>query len=194
MISITLPNEYIQDKPTTIKSSAKYTYGGVYIFFNEDNEALYVGKTQNFKSRFADHFYDNRFFKEAAYARLYEVKDEFERDIYETQAIREFDPIFNKAKVYHRLDEIDFELSVIEAEAEELIASIKELKQELNEIYEKDDEYIIDITSANDTDGDVDHIETLGDVFYIMRQIDELDERLSALKRRKLTLTNRRHL
>lgn len=194
MISITLPNEYIQDKPTTIKSSAKYTYGGVYVFFNEDNEALYVGKTQNFKSRFADHFYDSRFFKEAAYARLYEVKDEFERDIYETQAIREFDPIFNKAKVYHRLDEIDFELSVIEAEAEELIASIKELKQELNDIYEKDDEYIVDITSAHDTDGDVDHIEALGDVFYIMRQIDELDDRLSALKRRKLTLTNRRHL
>ncbi|MGD2353353.1 GIY-YIG nuclease family protein [Bacillus subtilis] len=183
MINISLPSDYIQDNPIKIRSGHKYSYGGVYVFFNDNDEALYVGKTNNFRKRFNSHCYDNRFFKESTYARLYEIKDEFERDIYETHAIRHFNPKYNKAKVYHRHDEIEFELSVLEAEIEEMAAMIKELRDELNSPYYDyfdEEEY--------------NPIEELGRVLFTIRQIDELKAELAKMRRRKLTLTNRRHL
>lgn len=55
MIHITLPTNYKTAKPRDVKNRKEYDKPGVYVFFNSDDTALYVGKSVSFKRRFCVH-------------------------------------------------------------------------------------------------------------------------------------------
>lgn len=81
--------------------------GGIFFFYNEKNELLFVGKARKIRQRIKKHFEDtvspmknhrNEVFK----IEVYEIEDAMEREIYETYAI-------NTLKAKYNLDKVFFE-------------------------------------------------------------------------------------
>ncbi|MGO1136524.1 GIY-YIG nuclease family protein [Bacillus subtilis] len=192
MIHITLPTNYKTAKPRDVKNRKEYDKPGVYVFFNSDDTALYVGKSVSFKRRFCVHAANSPFFREASYVRLYEMDTDYERDIYETEMIRQFDPLFNKAKQFHRQVEIEQELAEIKDNAQQLIEEINELRDELNALYDEADAAVV-TGDRTDVDGGSGSLEKLGEVLYIDRRISELRAELARLYRKKQILIAKRN-
>ncbi|WEY98890.1 GIY-YIG nuclease family protein [Bacillus subtilis] len=194
MIQITIPENYKTARPRDIKNKNEFDRAGVYVFFDEDNTPLYVGKSVSFKRRFVDHSRNSEFYYLASYVRLYEIDNDYERDIYETEMIRQFDPLYNKAKMYHRRKEVEEALSEIEIRAEDLIAEIRELHEDIGEKYERAEEtdyitghkVIADCAPSNEIQ--------LGEVLYLNRRINELKDELKKLYAKKRGLMIRRGL
>ncbi|CAF1802675.1 GIY-YIG nuclease family protein [Bacillus subtilis] len=194
MIQITIPENYKTARPRDIKNKNEFDRAGVYVFFDEDNTPLYVGKSVSFKRRFIDHSRNSEFYYLASYARLYEIDNDYERDIYETEMIRQFDPLYNKAKMYHRRKEVEEALSEIEIRAEDLIAEIRELHEDIGEKYERAEEtdyitgqkVVVDCVPSNEIQ--------LGEVLYLNRRINEIKEELKKLYAKKRGLMIRRGL
>lgn len=194
MIQITIPENYNIARPREIKNRKEFDRAGVYVFYDENHTPLYVGKSVSFKRRFIEHSRNSDFYYLASYVRLYEVDNDYERDIYETEMIRQFDPLYNKAKMYHRRKEIEEALSEIEVRAEDLITEIHELQEDLGETYDEAEEtdFLIDHKVAADCDP-LNEIQ-LGEVLYINRRIDELKDELKKLYVKKRGLMIRRGL
>ncbi|WP_010288986.1 nucleotide excision repair endonuclease [Kurthia massiliensis] len=81
--------------------------GGVFFFYNEANELLFVGKARKIRQRIKKHFEDNvspvkdhrnEIFK----IEVYEIEDQMEREIYETYAINTFKAKYNVDKVFYK--------------------------------------------------------------------------------------------
>lgn len=191
MIHITLPTDYKTATPREVKNRKEFDRAGVYVFFNEDDVALYVGKSVSFKRRFSRHAAESSFYYEASYVRLYDLNSDYERDIYETEMIRRFTPVFNKAKQFHQQIEIEQELAAIEDQARELIEEINELRDELNSLYDETDEALVTGDPTN-TDGGFDDFECLGEVMCINRRMAELRAELARLYRKKQILLAKR--
>jgi len=79
--------------------------GGVFFFYNEKNELLFVGKARKIRQRIKKHFEDNvspvkDHRNEIHKIEIYEIEDAVEREIYETYAINEFKAKYNVDKVF----------------------------------------------------------------------------------------------
>lgn len=73
--------------------------GGIYVFYNEEGECLYVGKSVNLRSRIRTRLNKSPFKDEIDSITIYFSSSEAERDIYETYAINEFGAKYNRDKV-----------------------------------------------------------------------------------------------
>lgn len=79
--------------------------GGIFFFYNEKNELLFVGKARKIRQRIKKHFEDNvspvkNHRNEIHKIEVYEIEDPVEREIYETYAINEFQAKLNIDKVF----------------------------------------------------------------------------------------------
>ena len=80
--------------------------GGVFFFYNEKNELLFVGKARKIRQRIKKHFEDNvspmkNHRAEIHKIEVYEIEDPMEREIYETYAINTFKAKYNTEKVFY---------------------------------------------------------------------------------------------
>ena len=79
--------------------------GGIFFFYNEKNELLFVGKARKVRQRIKKHFEDNvspmkNHRAEIHKIEVYEIEDPMEREIYETYAINQFQSKYNIDKVF----------------------------------------------------------------------------------------------
>ncbi|MEK4385874.1 nucleotide excision repair endonuclease [Solibacillus sp. FSL W7-1464] len=79
--------------------------GGIFFFYNEKNELLFVGKARKIRQRIKKHFEDNvspmkNHRAEIHKIEVYEIEDPMEREIYETYAINQFQSKYNIEKVF----------------------------------------------------------------------------------------------
>lgn len=79
--------------------------GGIFFFYNEQNELLFVGKARKIRQRIKKHFEDNvspmkNHRTEVHKIEVYEIEDPMEREIYETYAINQFKSKYNIDKVF----------------------------------------------------------------------------------------------
>lgn len=80
--------------------------GGFFLFYNKDNEVLFVGKARKLRQRIKKHFEDNvspikKHRDEVYKIEVYEVEDPMEREIYETYAINFLRAKYNVEKVFY---------------------------------------------------------------------------------------------
>ncbi len=80
--------------------------GGIFLFYNDTNELLFVGKARKIRQRIKKHFEDNvspmkNHRDEVFKIEVYEVEDPMEREIYETYAINTFRSKYNVDKVFY---------------------------------------------------------------------------------------------
>ncbi|KGR78808.1 nucleotide excision repair endonuclease [Ureibacillus manganicus] len=81
--------------------------GGFFLFYNKDNEVLFVGKARKLRQRIKKHFEDNvspikKYRDEVYKIEVYEVEDPMEREIYETYAINFLRAKYNIDKVFYQ--------------------------------------------------------------------------------------------
>ncbi|MER2046904.1 MAG: nucleotide excision repair endonuclease [Solibacillus sp.] len=81
--------------------------GGIFFFYNEKNELLFVGKARKIRQRIKKHFEDNvspmkNHRAEIHKIEVYEIEDPMEREIYETFAINQFQSKYNIDKVFFK--------------------------------------------------------------------------------------------
>lgn len=80
--------------------------GGLFFFYNEENELLFVGKARKIRQRIKKYFdgnvapLNNHKF-EVHKIEIYEVEDAMEREIYETYAINTFRAKYNVDKKFY---------------------------------------------------------------------------------------------
>ncbi|ETT85268.1 nucleotide excision repair endonuclease [Viridibacillus sp. FSL R5-0477] len=79
--------------------------GGFFMFFNKENELLFVGKARKIRQRVKKHFEDNvspikDHRNEVHKIEVFIVEDQMEREIYETFAINHFRAKYNTEKVF----------------------------------------------------------------------------------------------
>lgn len=80
--------------------------GGLFMFFNKENELLFVGKARKIRQRIKKHFEDNvspmkNHRDEVFKIEVFEVDDPMEREIYETYAINMLRAKYNVDKVFY---------------------------------------------------------------------------------------------
>lgn len=80
--------------------------GGIFFFYNKENELLFVGKARKIRQRIKKHFEDNvspmKNHRDEIYKiEVYEIEDPMEREIYETYAINTLRAKYNVEKVFY---------------------------------------------------------------------------------------------
>ena len=80
--------------------------GGIFMFFNADNDLLFVGKARKIRQRIKKHFEDNvspmkNHRDEVHKIEIFEIEDPMEREIYETYAINVLRSKYNVDKVFY---------------------------------------------------------------------------------------------
>jgi predicted GIY-YIG superfamily endonuclease len=181
-IKITLPTSFVETTPVDVKNKKEFDRSGVYVFYDDSDTPLYVGKSISFKRRFGGHAKTSKFFRLSTKVRLYYVDNEFEKDIYETFLIKELKPEFNRDKSYYTRLEYEDMLQKVE----ETIIDIKLELSDLRDSHEDDDE--------SDYCYDDDHNQLsaeLGEFLFRSERAAELDYRLKKLYIRKATLLGR---
>jgi len=134
LIKITAPEVYAT---ITLKeiNSLRESVGGVYVFKDRFGLVLYVGKTMQFRKRLADHRRgDGRsklFVGQIETIQLYDIPDDYEREVYETFFINELQPKYNVAKVYDEVPEVR---AGIEEEIDRLEYTLYQLSEEKQSI------------------------------------------------------------
>lgn len=81
--------------------------GGIFLFFNINDELLFVGKARKLRQRIKKHFEDNvspiKMHRDEVYKiEIMLVEDPTEREIYETYIINELQSKYNIDKVFFR--------------------------------------------------------------------------------------------
>ncbi|MDP4084689.1 MAG: nucleotide excision repair endonuclease [Bacillota bacterium] len=120
MIEIEIPRflEVKLDEVNLISNS-----GGIYLFFGQSGDILYIGKAQKLKTRIKAHLgglsNTNSYYNEFYLIKYFLVNSPLERDIYETFLINKLQPIYNKSKIYYEaqvLGEGNFEKEKVNVE------------------------------------------------------------------------------
>ncbi|MFE7820579.1 GIY-YIG nuclease family protein [Priestia megaterium] len=143
MIKITAPEVYAT---ITLKdiNSLRESVGGVYVFKDRFGVVLYVGKTMQFRKRLADHRRgDGRsklFVSQIETIDLYNIPDDYEREMYETFFINDLQPKYNIAKVYEELPEVRAGIEEEIDRLEYVLYQLSEEKQSIEWSYFDDDE------------------------------------------------------
>jgi len=146
LINVTLPEKYGRfniDNYSEIKNNLK----GVYFFFNNKDELVYVGKTENVKNRVRHHWFGitntKHYFDEFNYVDVYEVDCAIERDLYETYFINKEDAAYNLSKKFRNTSDgkpknpnskrkrIDFVLGEDDMSSLSLFNSLDDLENEI---------------------------------------------------------------
>ena len=128
-------------------AALKRTGGGVYFLYGKGGSLLYIGKTNAFRSRIADHLRgDGRsklFARQIEMVRMYRIDDGMWRDIYETYFINEYRPIYNVSKVYDDNDVASayYELSRLLGERDDAKDRMREIREELAKYDDPDEDY-----------------------------------------------------
>lgn len=78
--------------------------GGIFLFYNDRQELLFVGKARKLRPRIKKHFEDTvspmkNYRDEVATIEVYVVEDAVEREIYETYIINKYRAKYNVEKV-----------------------------------------------------------------------------------------------
>ena len=81
--------------------------GGIFMFYNEQNQLLFVGKARKVRQRIKKYFDGNvapvnAHKHEVHKIEVYEIDDPMEREIYETYAINTFRAKYNVDKVFYK--------------------------------------------------------------------------------------------
>ncbi|MFC5465975.1 nucleotide excision repair endonuclease [Lederbergia graminis] len=81
--------------------------GGIFLFFNKNDELLFVGKARKIRQRIKKHFEDNvspmkNHRNEVYKIQVCVVEDPMEREIYETYIINERKAKYNVEKVFYK--------------------------------------------------------------------------------------------
>lgn len=81
--------------------------GGIFTFYNEEDELLFVGKARKLRQRIKKHFEDNvspiKNNRDEVYKiSVFTVDNAMERDIYETYIINTKQPKYNVDKVFYK--------------------------------------------------------------------------------------------
>ncbi|HLU23325.1 MAG TPA: nucleotide excision repair endonuclease [Bacillaceae bacterium] len=81
--------------------------GGIFLFFNKNDELLFVGKARKIRQRIKKHFEDNvspmkNHRNEVYKIQVCVVEDPMEREIYETYIINELKAKYNVEKVFYK--------------------------------------------------------------------------------------------
>ncbi len=81
--------------------------GGIFTFYNEKDELLFVGKARKLRQRIKKHFEDSvspikNYRDEVQKVSVFIVEDSMERDIYETYIINTLKPKYNVDKVFYK--------------------------------------------------------------------------------------------
>lgn len=110
---------------------------GIYVFFDENGSALYVGKSTRIRSRIQSHINgigeSHRFSDLIKRVGVIEVEMMPDLDIYESYAINLLKPQYNLDKVFYRKDDFDiteFEYTVAADEVERLRDTLEFLNGE----------------------------------------------------------------
>lgn len=182
-INITLPfiNYYLTvDNLPTNKDKIE-DKPGIYYLYDRNRKLLYIGQAKNLYSRLLQHrsgFSNSRLFHEdIAYIEVSIIDDDYEREVYETHAIHELSPIYNRSKSFNRV------LSESELAARELI---KELQDERRSLVD-------DVRKLRKSFGNADYFAVSeidpedftdwGTILYDEQRIKEIDNEISELKR-----------
>ncbi|MEG0259448.1 MAG: nucleotide excision repair endonuclease [Lysinibacillus sp.] len=80
--------------------------GGIFMFFNKENDLLFVGKARKIRQRIKKHFEDNvspmkKYRDEVHKIEVFEVEDPMDREIYETYAINTLRAKYNLEKMFY---------------------------------------------------------------------------------------------
>lgn len=126
----------------------KGDFGGVYVFKDRFDNVLYVGKTRRFKKRLAEHLRGagrSKLFSQHIFTvDLYKLREDYEREIYETYMIDRLSPKYNIDKVYRKENEIvaDIKLEIdrLESRQFELNEEMEEIVRNFGRDYEEDSE------------------------------------------------------
>ncbi len=118
MISITLPEPDVTiEKQSDPQLSHIYGFtdfhlitrekGGFFMFYNDQNELLFVGKARKLRPRIKRHFEDTvsvikNHRNEVTKIEVYVIEDPVEREIYETYVINKFKAKYNIEKVFFK--------------------------------------------------------------------------------------------
>lgn len=184
-IEVVLPEFYLESTPREVKNSSQYEVSGVYIFYDNYDIPLYVGKTVSFRRRFGKHSTNSEFYSLSTKVLLYTVKNEYEKDVYETYLINELKPQYNRAKSFYSRLEYEDMLHRVEEKIYDIKYEIDEANYLLTELHEEE----IDIS-----DGDYETFEEsdfLGESALLYRQVSELEQQLKRLYLRKANLIAR---
>lgn len=81
--------------------------GGIFMFYNDNNELLFVGKARKLRQRIKKHFEDTvsvikKHRDEVTKIEVCIVEDPIDREIYETYIINERKAMYNVDKVFFR--------------------------------------------------------------------------------------------
>ncbi|WP_068672163.1 nucleotide excision repair endonuclease [Oceanobacillus sp. Castelsardo] len=81
--------------------------GGIFLFFNQNDELLFVGKARKLRQRIKKHFEDNvspikNHRDEVTKIDICLVEDPMEREIYETYIVNQLQSKYNVDKVFYR--------------------------------------------------------------------------------------------
>lgn len=81
--------------------------GGIFMFYNDKDELLFVGKARKLRPRIKKHFEDSvsvmkKYRDEVTKIEVCIVEDPVDREIYETYIINEFKAKYNVDKVFYK--------------------------------------------------------------------------------------------
>lgn len=171
-IEIDVPSKYLKAKVSDVKNRSQYDTPGVYVFYSKDDTPLYVGKTISFRRRFSAHAKKSEFYHLSSYVKLYRIKREYDKDIFETYLINKLRPEYNRAKTFYIREEYEDMLDIITESIADKQYEIRELRTFESDLQNEDD----------------DDYEALGEMLNDEARIAELESEIRALQKRKATL------
>lgn len=174
--SLTVDNLYInRDKIEEIP--------GIYYLYDRNKKLLYVGQAKNLYNRLiqhrSGHSNSRSFYEDIAYIDVSVVYDEYSREIYETHAIHELLPSYNRSKAFRRVK------SDAEYEAEERIAELRDERRMLVDGVRKLRDSFGAAEYFTENEIDPDEFSDWGTILYDEQRIEEIDAEIEELKRIK---------
>lgn len=156
-------------------------HSGIYIFYDKEGVVLYVGQTKNFYTRLKSHLAgrdNSRWFSADIHEiHIYYVAGEYEREIYETFAIREFQPAYNTSKVFGRTK------SSHELEKAERINTLRDERRDLVAENIRLQERFDDLLAYGEDDLEYEDLHDWGVILQNRRRISEIDREISTLRK-----------
>lgn len=107
MVKINLTDKILEDITTINMNDIEKIPNkkGIYYFYNNKKELIYLGKTKNLNRRVKQHLTSSSF-KDSIYEiSFFIVENNIQLDIYETYLINELKPIYNIGKTFYKIDE-----------------------------------------------------------------------------------------
>lgn len=182
MIKIEEPESFTR---ITIKEVEAFRIheAGVYFLENQHGEVIYIGKTGNFRRRLREHLRGRgnsaAFSNHISTVRLYEIKDEYQREMYETFLINKYKPYYNIGKVFDndKGNAAFNEYHKIQAE----LTDVQEQRREAREYFRlrEDRDFI---SEYEETYGDDAKVYELGSDLWHVNRLRELDSEYARLK------------